>query len=112
MVFLFFFPALELFSSQLRDVWDEIVSKSINSNEKTALKLPIRVASPKIVVRNFCIFFQNEPESICGPQLIIAVRNFCMGMILTWFLRVNLTHLDPSIISHVNIFVYTQWPAK
>jgi hypothetical protein len=77
MVFFLFFSALELFSSQLRDLWDEGVSKSINSHEKTALKLPIRVASPKIAVRhfkiavrNFCIFFQNEPESICGPQFL------------------------------------------
>jgi hypothetical protein len=90
MVFFLFFLALDLLSSQLRDVWDKGVSKSINSNEKTALKLPIRAASPKITVRhfkiavrNFCIFFQNERESIFGPQLIIAVRNFCMGMLLT-----------------------------
>jgi hypothetical protein len=83
MVFFLFFSALELFSWRLKDVWDEGVSKSINSNEKTALKLQIRAASPKIAVRNFCIFFQNEPESICGPQLIITVRNFCMGMLLT-----------------------------
>jgi hypothetical protein len=90
MVFFLFFSALELFSSRLRDVWDEGVSKFTNSNEKTALKLPIRAASPKfavrnskIAVRNFCIFFQNEPESICGPQLIITVRNFCMEMLLT-----------------------------
>jgi hypothetical protein len=67
MVFFLFFLALELLSRQLRDVWDEGVSKSINSNEKTALKLPIHAASPKIAVRNFCHFFQNEPESICGP---------------------------------------------
>jgi hypothetical protein len=74
MVFFLFFLALDLLSRQLRDVWDEGVSKSINSNEKTALKLPIRAASPKIAVRhfkiavrNFCHFFQNEPESICGP---------------------------------------------
>jgi hypothetical protein len=74
----------------LRDVWDEGVSKSINSNEKTALKLQFRAASPKIAVRhfkiavrNFCHFFQNEPERICGPQFIIAVRNFGMGMLLT-----------------------------
>jgi hypothetical protein len=90
MVFFLFFLALDLFFRRLRDVWDEGVSKSINFNEKTALKLPIRAASPKIAarhfkiaVRNFCIFFQNEPESICGPQLIIAVHNFCMGMLLT-----------------------------
>jgi hypothetical protein len=83
MVFFLFFLALELLSRQLRDVWDEGVSKSLNFNEKTALKLPIRAASPKIMVRYFCIFFQNEPESICGPQLIITVRNFGMGMLLT-----------------------------
>jgi hypothetical protein len=90
MVFFLFFFALDLLSRQLRDVWDEGVSKSINFNEKTALKLPIRAANPKITirhfkiaVRNFCIFFQNEPESICGPQLIFAVRNFFMGMLLT-----------------------------
>jgi hypothetical protein len=83
MVFFLFFFAWDLLSRQLRDVLDEGLSKSINSNEKTALKLPIRAASPKIAVRYFCIFFQNEPESICGPQLIIAVRNFCMGMLLT-----------------------------
>jgi hypothetical protein len=83
MVFFLFFLAWDLLSRQLRDVWDEGVSKSINSHEKTALKLPIRAASPKIAVRNFCIFFQNEPESICGLQLIITVRNFCMGMLLT-----------------------------
>jgi hypothetical protein len=83
MVFFLFFSALELFSSQLRDVWDERVSKSINSNEKTILKLQIRPASPKIAVRNFCSFFQKEPESIYGPQLIIVVRNFCMRMFLT-----------------------------
>jgi hypothetical protein len=82
-VLFLFFLALDFLSSQLRDVWDEWVSKSINSNEKTTLKLQIRAASPEITVRNFCIFFQNEPESICGPQLIIAVRNFCMGMLLT-----------------------------
>jgi hypothetical protein len=82
MVFFLFFLAFELLSRQLRDLWDEGVSKSINFNEKIALKLPIHAASPKIAVRhfkiavrNFCIFFQNEPESICGPQLIIAVRN-------------------------------------
>jgi hypothetical protein len=97
MVFFLFFLTLELLSRQLGDVWDEGVSKSINSNEKTALKLQFRAASPKITVRhfkiavrhfkiavrNFCHFFQNEPESICGPQLIIAVRKFCMGMLLT-----------------------------
>jgi hypothetical protein len=55
---------------ELRDVWDEGVSKSINFNERTALKLQIRAVSPKIAVRNFCIFFQNEPESICGPQFL------------------------------------------
>jgi hypothetical protein len=89
MVFFLFFLSLDMFSRQLRDVWDEGVSKSINFNEKTALKLPIRAASPKITVRhfkiavrNFCILFQNELESICGPQLIITVRNFCMGMLL------------------------------
>jgi hypothetical protein len=53
MVFFFFFLALDLLSSQFRDVWDEGVSKSINFHEKTALKLPIRAASPKIAVRNF-----------------------------------------------------------
>jgi hypothetical protein len=90
MVFFLFFLALDLPSSQLRNIWDEGVSKSLNSLEKTALKLQIRAASPKIAVRhfkitvrNFCIFFQNEPESICGPQLIIVVRNICMGMLLT-----------------------------
>jgi hypothetical protein len=90
MVFFLFFLALELLSRQLGDIWDEGVSKSINSNEKTALKLQFRAASPKIAVRhfkiavrNFCYFFQNEPESICDPQLIIAVRKFCMGMLLT-----------------------------
>jgi hypothetical protein len=51
MVFFLFFLALDLFSRQLRDVWDEGVSKSINSHEKTALKLPIRAASQKI-----CLF--------------------------------------------------------
>jgi hypothetical protein len=61
MAFFLFFLALELFSSQLRDVWGEGVSKSINSNEKTALKLQVRAASPKIAVRH----------------LKIAVRNFC-----------------------------------
>jgi hypothetical protein len=50
MVFFIFFLALELFSSQLRDVWGEGVSKSINSNEKIVLKLPIHAASPKITV--------------------------------------------------------------
>jgi hypothetical protein len=59
MVFFLFFLALELLSRQLRDVWDEGVSKSINSNEKTALKLQVRAVSPKIV------------------------RNFGMGMLLT-----------------------------
>jgi hypothetical protein len=83
MVFFLFFLAWDLLSRQLRDVWDERVSKSINSNEKTALKLQFRAASPKIAVRNFCHFFQNEPESIYGPQFIIAVRNFGMGMLLT-----------------------------
>jgi ABC-type dipeptide/oligopeptide/nickel transport system permease subunit len=39
MVFFLFFLAWDLLSSQFRDVWDEGVSKSINSNEKTALKL-------------------------------------------------------------------------
>jgi hypothetical protein len=90
MVFFLFLSALELLFSRLRDVWDEVVSKSINFHEKTALKLPIRAASLKIAVRhfkiavrNFCIFSRNEPESIYGPQLIIAVRNFYMGMLLT-----------------------------
>jgi hypothetical protein len=76
MVFFFFFLALDLLSSQFRDVWDEGVSKSINFDEKTALKLPIRAASLKITVRNFCIFFRTN-------QRAFAVRNFCMGMLLT-----------------------------
>jgi hypothetical protein len=50
MVFFLFFLALELLSSRLRDVLDEGVLKSINSNEKIALKLPICAASPKITV--------------------------------------------------------------
>jgi hypothetical protein len=61
MVFFLFFLALDLFSNQLRDVLDEGVSKSFNSNEKTALKLQVRASSPKIMVRHFKI----------------AVRNFC-----------------------------------
>jgi hypothetical protein len=61
MVLFLFFLALDLLSSQFRDVWDEGVSKSINSNEKTALKLQVRAASAKIAVRHFKI----------------AVRNFC-----------------------------------
>jgi hypothetical protein len=68
MVFFLFFLALDLFSSQLRDVWDEGVSKSLNSNEKIALKLQVRVVSPTFAVRNFYIFFHNEPERVCGPQ--------------------------------------------
>jgi hypothetical protein len=80
MVFFLFFLALDLLSSQLRDVWDEGVSKSINSNEKIALKLPIRAASPEITVRhfkitvhNFCIFLERTIEHLrsaidnCGP---------------------------------------------
>jgi hypothetical protein len=59
MVFFLFFLALELLSRQLRDVWDEGVSKSINFNEKTALKLPIRAASPEITVRHFKIVVRN-----------------------------------------------------
>jgi hypothetical protein len=68
MVFFLFFSALELFSWRLKDVWDEGVSKSINSNEKTALKLQIRAASPKIAVRNFCIFSRTN-------QRVFVVRN-------------------------------------
>jgi hypothetical protein len=101
MMFFLFFSALELFSGQLRDVWDEGVSKSINFNEKTVLKLLIRVASPKIAVRNFCIFFQNEPESICGPQLLY-------GNAFNLISSCKSDPSRPSIISHVNIFVYTQ----
>jgi hypothetical protein len=39
MVFFLFFLVWDLFSSQLRDVWDEGVLNSFNSNEKIALKL-------------------------------------------------------------------------
>jgi hypothetical protein len=60
MMFFLFFLALELFSSQLRDVWDEGVSKYINFNEKIALKLQVRAASPKIAVRNFYIFLSER----------------------------------------------------
>jgi hypothetical protein len=83
MVFFIFFFAWDLLSRQLRDVWDEGVSKSINSHEKTALKLPIRAASPKIVVRHFKLrsaifaFFSRM------NQRAFAVRNFGMGMLLT-----------------------------
>jgi hypothetical protein len=47
MVFFFFFLALDIFSSQLRDIFDEGVSNSLNSNEKTALKLQVRASSPE-----------------------------------------------------------------
>jgi hypothetical protein len=47
MVFFLFFLDLDLFSSQLRDILDEGVLKSLNSNEKTALKLQVRASSPK-----------------------------------------------------------------
>jgi hypothetical protein len=60
MMFFLFFLALDLFSSQLRDIWDEGVSKSINFNEKTTLKLQVRAASPKITVRNFCTFLSKR----------------------------------------------------
>jgi hypothetical protein len=46
MVFFIFFLAWDQFSSQLRDVWDEGVLKSPNSNEKTVLKLQVRASSP------------------------------------------------------------------
>jgi hypothetical protein len=59
MMFFLFFLALDLFFSQLIDVWDEGVSKYINFNEKTALKVPIRAASPKIMVRHFKIVVRN-----------------------------------------------------
>jgi hypothetical protein len=79
MVFFLFFSPLDLLSRQLRDVWDEGVSKSINSNEKTALKLPIRAASPKIMVRhfkiavrNFCIFFSERTRE----HLRSAINNY------------------------------------
>jgi hypothetical protein len=62
MVFFLFFLAWDPLSSQLRDVLDEEVSKSINSNEKTALKLQIRAASPTFAVRNFCIFFPERTK--------------------------------------------------
>jgi hypothetical protein len=83
MVFFLFFLALDLFSSQLRDVWDEGVSKSINSNEKTALKLQIRAAKPKITVRHFKIAVRNFCIFSRTNQRAFAVRNFCMGMLLT-----------------------------
>jgi hypothetical protein len=46
MVFFIFFLAWDLFLSQLRDVWDEGVLKSLNSNEKIALKPQVRASSP------------------------------------------------------------------
>jgi hypothetical protein len=97
MVFFLFFLALDLFSRRLRDVWDEGVSKSINSNEKTALKLPIRAASPKITVRNFCIFFPEQTREHlrsvidnCGPQ-------FLYGNV---FNLISLCKSDPSRSKH------------
>jgi hypothetical protein len=54
MVFFLFFLAWDPLSSQLRDVLDEGVLKSLNSNEKTALKLQVRASSP-----------EN-----CGPQFL------------------------------------------
>jgi hypothetical protein len=47
MVFFLFFLAWDFLSSQLRDVLDEGVLKSLNSNEKTALKLQVRASSPE-----------------------------------------------------------------
>jgi hypothetical protein len=47
MVFFPFFLAWDLFFSQLRDVRDEGVLKSLNSNEKIALKLQVRASSPE-----------------------------------------------------------------
>jgi hypothetical protein len=47
MVFFLFFLALDLFSSQLRDILDEGVLKSLNFNEKTALKLQVRASNPE-----------------------------------------------------------------
>jgi hypothetical protein len=47
MVLFLFFLTLDLFSSLLRDVLDEGVLKSLNSNEKTALKLQVCAFSPE-----------------------------------------------------------------
>jgi hypothetical protein len=102
MVFFLFFLALDLLSRQLRDVLNERKLKIYIFLEKTASKLKIRVSSPTFAVRNshnygpqFLSFFFRM------NQRAFAVRNFCMRVLLTWFLRVNPTHLVPSTISHV-----------
>jgi hypothetical protein len=97
MVFFLFFLALELLSRQLRDLWDEGVSKSINSHEKTALKLPIRSASPKIAVRNFCIFFPERTREHLRSAIDNYDPQFLYGNV---FNLISLCKSDPSRSKH------------
>jgi hypothetical protein len=46
-VLFLFFLAWDLFSSQLRDVWDEGVLKSLNSNEKKRFKTVSSLFQPR-----------------------------------------------------------------
>jgi hypothetical protein len=45
MVFSLFFLAWDQFSSQLREISDEGVQKSLNSHEKTVFKLQVHASS-------------------------------------------------------------------
>jgi hypothetical protein len=94
MVFFLFFLIWDLFSSQLRDVWDEGVLKSSNFNEKTALKLQVRASSPdnygptfRIAIRNFCTFLTERTREqiplLRSVIFIISVRNFCPEVFFT-----------------------------
>jgi hypothetical protein len=60
MVFFIFFLAWDLLSSQLRDVLDEGVSKSLNSNEKAALKLQVRTSSLENYGPQFLYFLSKR----------------------------------------------------
>jgi hypothetical protein len=80
MVFFLFFLAWDLFFSQLRDLWDEGVLKSLNFNEKTALKLQVRASSPENYGPQFLHFLiranQRANPIIAVRNLIIVVRNY------------------------------------
>jgi hypothetical protein len=111
MMFFLFFLAWDQFFSPLRDVWDKRMQSSLNSHEKPLSNRKFALPAPIIAVHNFCTFLTTQTSErislLRSAILIIMVHNSCPEVFFTWFFRVGSIHLAPSLIFHVDIFVYT-----